>query len=70
MDCYDFSQATWRKSLRSAAVNCVEVAETPTTIGVRDSKDRNGPVLRYSPNQWLNFLVGVKNGDFDLPSAR
>lgn len=69
MDSYDFSPATWRKSLRSAAVNCVEVAETPTAIGVRDSKDRSGPVLRYSPAQWSNFLDGVKHGDFNVPSA-
>jgi hypothetical protein len=46
--------------------NCVEVANLPgDQIGVRDSKDAEGPVLRFTPDEWDAFLGGVRNGEFD-----
>ena len=37
--------------------NCVEVAGLPgRTVGLRDSKDPGGPVLRFSPIQWQAFV--------------
>jgi hypothetical protein len=46
--------------------NCVEVAGLPgDQIGVRDSKDTEGPVLRFTPDEWNAFLGGVRNGEFD-----
>ncbi len=57
---------TWRKSTRSgAAGHCVEVAETPATVYVRDSKDVTGPVLRFAAPDWAGFIDGVRNGEFD-----
>ncbi len=57
---------TWRKSTRSgAAGHCVEVAETPATVFVRDSKDVSGPVLRFAAPDWANFIEGVRDGEFD-----
>jgi hypothetical protein len=35
------------------------------TIGVRNSRDSAGPVLRFTPAEWHAFLGGVRNGDFD-----
>jgi hypothetical protein len=32
---------------------------------VRDSKDRNGPVLYYTPLEWEAFCDGIKRGEFD-----
>jgi hypothetical protein len=56
----------WNKSTRSgAAGHCVEVAETPAAVLVRDSKDATGPVLRFNAAAWSGFLEGVRNGDFD-----
>jgi uncharacterized protein DUF397 len=56
----------WYKSTRSgAAGHCVEVAETPATIFVRDSKNSAGPVLRFDAMTWSGFLDGVRNGEFD-----
>jgi len=57
----------WHKSSRSGQNgSCVEVAETAQAIGVRDSKDRTGPVLVFSPEEWRAFVEGVKRGEFDL----
>jgi predicted secreted Zn-dependent protease len=61
---------TWRKSSRSgAAGHCVEVAEAPTAVLVRDSKDATGPVLSFGAPDWTGFLAGVRAGEFDRPGA-
>jgi hypothetical protein len=42
-----FPAPSWRKSTRSGNnVNCVEVAVAGGLVGVRDSKNAVGPVLR------------------------
>jgi hypothetical protein len=42
------------------------VANLPAgEIGVRHSKDTEGPVLRFTPDEWHAFLGGVRNGEFD-----
>jgi hypothetical protein len=63
----DLARATWRKSSRSGANGCVEVALDSTGIAVRDSKDRNGPVLQFNAQEWEAFLAGVRNGEFEQP---
>jgi len=56
----------WRKSTRSgAAGHCVEIAETPAAVFVRDSKDADGPMLKFDVRQWTGFIDGVRNGEFD-----
>jgi Domain of unknown function (DUF397) len=55
-----------KSSLSYANGNCVEVASLPGgAIGVRNSKDSAGPVLRFTPAEWHAFLGGVRNGEFD-----
>lgn len=44
---------------------CVEVASTGGMVAVRDSKDPDGPVLRYTAAEWRTFLDGVRRGEFD-----
>jgi hypothetical protein len=56
----------WQKSSASGNSGCVEVAVGPAVVGVRDTKDRQGPVLRFTPTEWDAFLAGVRNGEFDL----
>jgi Domain of unknown function (DUF397) len=63
----DLSNAKWRKSQRSGVNGCVEVAFADGRIAVRDSKDRNGPVLMFTPHEWNAFLGGARDGEFDLP---
>lgn len=61
------SDANWvTSSLSFSNGNCVEVANLPGgEVGVRHSKDRKGPVLRFTPGEWEAFLGGVRNGEFD-----
>jgi hypothetical protein len=61
------SQPEWVKSsLSYANHNCVEVASLPDQeIGVRNSRDAEGSVLRFTPDEWHAFLGGVRNGEFD-----
>ncbi len=61
------SDSYWIKSsLSFSNSNCVEVASLPAgEIGVRDSKDSEGPVLRFTSDEWHAFLGGVRNGEFD-----
>jgi hypothetical protein len=42
---------------------CVEVADNlPSVILVRDTKDRQGPVLTLAPQQWRTFVAGIRSG--------
>lgn len=56
----------WRKSSFSGqAGDCVEFADLGDAIGVRDSKDRKGPVLRFTRHEIAALLAGCKAGEFD-----
>lgn len=61
----NLAAAAWRKSSRSGSNGCVEIAFLEGQIAVRDSKDRSGPVLTFSPTEWEAFLAGVRHGEFD-----
>ena len=46
--------------------NCIEVADlSGESIGVRDSKNPVGPVLRFGPAEWDSFVGNVRNDAFD-----
>ena len=49
----------WRKSTFSGSSgdNCVEVATCPATVHVRDSKDKEGPQLAFTPAEWAHFVA-------------
>ncbi|WP_410814149.1 DUF397 domain-containing protein [Micromonospora sp. 067-2] len=55
----DVTGALWRKSTRSGNEgNCVEVADNLSgVVGVRDSKDVEGPVLTFTPAAWSAFVT-------------
>jgi len=54
-----------KSSLSFANGDCVEVACLPDgRVDVRDSKDPEGSVLRFTPSEWTAFLGGVQNGEF------
>ncbi|MGW9075273.1 DUF397 domain-containing protein [Streptomyces kronopolitis] len=37
--------------------DCIEVATTPGTVRIRDSKNPHGPQLRVRPGTWADFLA-------------
>ncbi|MDR0343378.1 MAG: DUF397 domain-containing protein [Nocardiopsaceae bacterium] len=55
---------TWGKSSWSGANgDCVEVGlGLPGVVAVRDSKDRRGPALVFTPQAWQEFITRAKNG--------
>ena len=61
------SDPQWIKSsLSFSNGNCVEVADlVDGSIGVRNSRDRAGAVLRFTSDEWHAFIGGVRNGEFD-----
>jgi len=64
----DLTDARWRKSSCSGnnGGNCVEVTRDLTgAVALRDSKDPEGPVLVFTPDQWRAFAAGVRAGEFD-----
>ncbi|GHH30792.1 DUF397 domain-containing protein [Streptomyces lanatus] len=62
----DASDLVWFKSSYSDSSNpndCVEVANTPSTIHVRDSKNRDvGPRLALAPQTWSAFVSYAAEG--------
>ena len=51
----------WRvSSYTGGQGNCVEVGMSTTMIAVRDSKDREGPVLYFAPAAWRAFIQDIK----------
>jgi hypothetical protein len=55
-----------KSSLSFSNGNCVEVASLPgDEIGVRNSRDPDGPVLTFTPDEWDAFVGGARLGEFD-----
>jgi len=61
----EMNQQRWRRSARCADSSCVEVSSDGDEILIRDGKDVEGPVLRFSRNEWSAFRGGLTDGDFD-----
>lgn len=52
--------SVWRKSSYSNPNNqCVEIA-VGVKVGLRDSKNPDGPVLTFAPERWADFLRDCK----------
>jgi hypothetical protein len=65
--CQDFN---WRKAKRSLNHGaCAEVANGRGIVAMRDSKDLNGPVVRYSIAAWRSFVASAKVDVPDVPVA-
>ncbi|MFI6804452.1 DUF397 domain-containing protein [Streptomyces luteogriseus] len=56
----DASELAWFKSSYSSGNDgnsCVELALTPGTVHVRDSKRFGGPQLALAPEAWADFVT-------------
>ncbi|MEU8122687.1 DUF397 domain-containing protein [Spirillospora sp. NPDC049024] len=53
---------TWRKARRSNDHGgaCVELAALPKSVGVRDSRDPDGPKLLLAPAAFRALLTDLK----------
>ncbi|MEU7121339.1 DUF397 domain-containing protein [Streptomyces zaomyceticus] len=55
----DASELAWFKSSYSGGndgESCIEIAPTPATVHVRDSKNLGGPQLAFPPGAWAGFV--------------
>ncbi|MEU4335036.1 DUF397 domain-containing protein [Micromonospora lupini] len=60
----DLTGARWRKSTKSGGNggDCVEVADNlPGVVLVRDTKDRDGATLTFSPQSWRSFVAMARD---------
>ncbi|HEY0699973.1 MAG TPA: DUF397 domain-containing protein [Micromonospora sp.] len=58
----ELTGARWRTSSRSNSNGgeCVEVADNlPGVVLVRDSKDRSGGTLTFTPHAWQAFVADL-----------
>ncbi len=64
----NLQNAPWVKGWKSLETNCVEVATAAdgSGVGVRDSKNPDGPKLTFTPGEWTAFVESAKTGQFDL----
>jgi hypothetical protein len=71
MEMLDLSRAQWRTSSHSGGNGaCVEVADPGPQVLVRDTKDREGPMLAFRPDAWRRFAVRVKVGTLSAVGSR
>jgi hypothetical protein len=64
-----FPDKGWFKSTRSEpnGGSCVDVnLDVPGLVAVRHSKRVTGPTIVYTDDEWEAFLLGAKDGEFDL----
>jgi Domain of unknown function (DUF397) len=54
----------WRKSSYSGnnGGDCVEVGHQDTGVAVRDTKNRKGSVLQFTPEAWRRFAARLQAG--------
>lgn len=56
----------WIKASASDnAGECIEMRRSGGTVDLRDSKDPDGAILRYTPGEFAAWLDGAKKGEFD-----
>jgi len=56
----------WRRSRRSYGSGACLEAASGARIHVRDSKNPEGAVLRFTSAQWSDFVAGVRSGSLGL----
>ena len=62
---FDVSRAVWQGAPEDDA-DGVQVAFVDDLIGVRNAADPDGPVLVFTQGEWDAFVLGAKDGEFDL----
>ncbi len=58
-------EPTWRTTKRCDTGACVEIGTLGESVLVRSSGDADGICVTLSREQWLEFVAGIKDGDFE-----
>jgi len=53
-------RVNWRTSSHCEGGACVEAGNMPGAVAVRDSTDRDGPVLAFAPDAWRAFVTALR----------
>ena len=61
----DYKRLTWRTALNCNGGACVQVATNENSILIGNSRRPGDPVVEYTPDEWHEFVAGIKKGDFD-----
>ena len=59
----------WRTSSHSAGNgDCVEVGDVArsSSLAIRDSKDKAGPILLFAAHEWRAFVHGIKAAELPI----
>ena len=60
----DLTGAEWLSS--SQGVGDVQIAFVEGYIAMRDGRYPDGPALIFTPAEWRAFVLGARDGEFDL----
>jgi len=60
----DLTGAQWQSS--SQGVGDVEIAFVEGFIAMRHGRRPEGPALIFTPAEWRAFVLGAREGEFDL----
>ena len=59
-----YPASAWRTSRASADQNaCVEIKVQGSFVLVRDSRNKDGTILRFAPGAWLELMQRIRKGD-------
>ncbi|MEU9015893.1 DUF397 domain-containing protein [Streptomyces sp. NPDC048479] len=61
-------ESAWFKSSYSndTGGSCIEIADLASQVGIRDSKDKTGPVLVVPASAWGSFVCLVVSDQADF----
>jgi hypothetical protein len=67
MAVHTFSSAdlNWHKARSCEGGQCIIVARDKDSVVFGDSADPGGAAFSYTMTEWQQFVIGVKQGDFD-----
>ncbi|WP_225846769.1 DUF397 domain-containing protein [Streptomyces sp. HPF1205] len=60
----DLTGAEWLSSSKGSSD--VQIAFVEGCIAMRDGRDPEGPALVFTPAEWRAFVLGARDGEFDL----
>jgi Domain of unknown function (DUF397) len=59
----EYSMPLWRKSRASdSGETCVEVATQGSSVLIRDSWNKSGPILVVASHRWCEFMTRILDG--------